>query len=521
MRLLLCLAAAVAVAVPTYAQTGLPDPTFGTGGSVALDPSGTLQSGAADVAVLPDGRILLAGRVGADAAVVRLTEAGAHDASFGTGGVARFPFDGPRAAFTSLVLLPDGAIVAAGATQQDDDTPTGAAVVKLRPDGALDPAFGTGGIVRENTTTASLFTTLLVQPDGRLVAVGQFEDGATGDSRFVAVRYLASGARDTAFGTGGLAAPTAIETSGDDAALDPQGRIVVVGIRGVEGGFFETEIRTSRLTAAGALDTSFGTGGVAAADLPAAFNIAQAVVVDATGRATVGGGALSFTTGTADLVLLRYTPAGAPDATFGTNGVVRTSAFGPAAIAFDLALQSDGKILVGGAAGPGDAGNLLLARYTEAGTLDAAFGTGGRTLVDIGANDVATALAFEANGRVVLAGQTGDVEGTAVQFAVARFTTDGRPTAGEEPAAPGAFALSAAPNPFQSTSAVTLVLDEAGAARVSVVDALGRRVAVLHDGPLSAGPHAFRLDGGALAPGVYIVRAEGARGASSVRVIRR
>ena len=393
--------------------------------------------------------------------------------------------------------------------------------MRLTPAGALDASFGTDGTVREAPAAASAFSALAVQPDGRIVAVGQFEQDGNGESRFVAVRYLADGSRDDAFGTGGRAAPASLTASGDALALDGEGRIVVTGSAFVGGGGFESEIRTARLTAAGVLDASFGTAGVAVASLPAAFNLASAVVVDAQGRATVGGGALSFSTGAADLVLLRYDAAGVPDASFGTDGVVRTSTFGPAAIAFDLALQSDGKLLVGGAAGPGEAGNLLLARYTTDGALDTDFGTGGRTLLDLGANDVAVALAFEPNGRVVLAGQTGNTEGSEVQIAVARFVTDGRPTAGEAPAAPGALALAAAPNPFQSTAAVTLTLTEAGAASVSVYDALGRRVAVLHDGPLGAGPHTFRIDGGGLAPGLYVVRAEGGRGRGAVRVVRR
>ncbi len=522
MRLLLLLAAFVSIAAPVPAQTtGLPDPTFGTGGGVVLDPSGTLQSAAADVAVLPDGRILLAGRIGADAAVVRLTEAGALDASFGTGGAVRIPFDGPRAGFTSLAVLPGGAIVAAGLAQDDDDTAIGAVLVRLTPAGVLDPSFGTAGVVREAPAAASAFLDLAVQPDGRLVAIGQFEQDGNGDSRFVAVRYLADGSRDDAFGAGGRAAPAAVAASGDALALDAQGRIIVTGSADTGANVFESEIRTARLTPAGALDATFGTGGIVAAVLPAAFNIASAVVVDAQGRATVGGAALSLTTGAASVVLLRYTASGAPDATFGTAGIVRTSTFGQVAIAFDLALQADGKLLVGGAAGTNDSANFLLARYTAAGALDPAFGAGGRTLLDLGDTDAALALAFEPNGRVVLAGQTGNADGSETRIAVARVTTDGRPTAGEDSAAPGAFALAAAPNPFQSTSAVTLTLDEAGAARVSVYDALGRRVAVLHDGALSSGPHAFRLDGGGLAPGVYVVRAEGARGAASVRVVRR
>lgn len=523
MRFLLLLAAAAMVAAPARAQTaGLPDQTFGTNGSVVFDPSGTLQSSALDAAVLPDGRILLAGRIGADAAVIRLTEAGALDASFGTGGIVRVPFGSPLAVFSALAVLSDGTIVAAGLTRNASPTPTGAVLARLLPDGALDPSFGLAGIVRELPAAASALRDLAMQTDGKIVAVGQFQD-ASGASRFVAVRYLADGSPDAAFGTAGRAAPPTVTAVGNSLALDAQGRLVVVGSAptGPAGGPIEAEIRTSRLTPAGAIDATYGTAGTVAAVLPAGFNDATAVTVDASGRATVAGRALTASTGRTDLLLLRYTADGTPDATFGQSGVVRTTTFGQLAVAFDLALQGDGKILVGGTASSTGGQSILLARYTESGALDPAFGTGGRTLLSVGGTGFAVAVAFEANGRVVLAGSTTNQDESASRIAVARFTTNERPTAGEEPAAPSALQLAVAPNPFQGTTAVTLTLGEASTVRVSVVDALGRRVAVLHDGPLGVGAQTFRLDGRPLAPGVYVIRAEGAAGAASVRVVRR
>ena len=87
----------------------------------------------------------------------------------------------------------------------------------------------------------------------------------------------------------------------------------------------------------------------------------------------------------------------------------------------------------------------------QAGGLDPAFGTGGRTIVDLGDDDVARVLALGSDGRAVLAGQTGNADGRATSIAVARFVTDGRPAAAEVPAATGGLALA-----------------EAGAARVTV-----------------------------------------------------
>ena len=89
----------------------------------------------------------------------------------------------------------------------------------------------------------------------------------------------------------------------------------------------------------------------------------------------------------------------------------------------------------------------------------------------------------------------------------------------DEPALPTMLALTSAPNPFARASTVTLALPAAGDARVAAYDVLGRRVAVLHDGPLAAGRHPMALGDG-LAPGLYLVRATVDDGATTLRVTK-
>ncbi|HLT47764.1 MAG TPA: T9SS type A sorting domain-containing protein [Rubricoccaceae bacterium] len=87
--------------------------------------------------------------------------------------------------------------------------------------------------------------------------------------------------------------------------------------------------------------------------------------------------------------------------------------------------------------------------------------------------------------------------------------------------APAALALSApAPHPFRGAARIALSVPAAQTVRVGVYDALGREVAVLHDGPLAAGTHVLALDGRGLAAGVYVVRAEGTGGVALRRVVR-
>ena len=79
-------------------------------------------------------------------------------------------------------------------------------------------------------------------------------------------------------------------------------------------------------------------------------------------------------------------------------------------------------------------------------------------------------------------------------------------TAGAPRPADGALSLTISPNPSAGATELVMDLPRASAAAVDVFDAVGRRAARLHDGPLAAGRHAFMLDARALPPGVYLVR---------------
>lgn len=72
-------------------------------------------------------------------------------------------------------------------------------------------------------------------------------------------------------------------------------------------------------------------------------------------------------------------------------------------------------------------------------------------------------------------------------------------------------ALSVYPNPSSGAATVTLATTEPGAVTVAVYDVLGRRVGVLHEGPLPAGTHRFTTEGAALPSGLYLIAAESER----------
>ena len=117
------------------------------------------------------------------------------------------------------------------------------------------------------------------------------------------------------------------------------------------------------------------------------------------------------------------TPTGALDSSFGTNGKVFTSFGNHDAIATALAIQPDGKAVVAGYASNGSDNDWVVARYNPDGSLDAGFGSGGTVITDLGGNDVAFAVALQIDGKIVVGGYTNS-SGLS-HWVLARFNTDG------------------------------------------------------------------------------------------------
>lgn len=179
---------------------------------------------------------------------------------------------------------------------------------------------------------------------------------------------------------------------------------------------------------AGSVDTSFGAAGKIITEVGAGEDYANAVTVQADGKVIVAG---SSRTNTATVVsLVRYSIDGDMDVTFGTGGKVLTSVSERSDVAYAIAVQPDGKILVAGSSDQSAAGNgldFMLVRYNTNGTLDTTFGNGGKVVTDIlHQGNVARAMVLQADGKIVLGGEALVNSSTSgVDFALARYTTNG------------------------------------------------------------------------------------------------
>jgi uncharacterized delta-60 repeat protein len=214
----------------------------------------------------------------------------------------------------------------------------------------------------------------------------------------------------------------------EDVAVQPDGRIVAVGelIDGRSSWYFGA----LRYLPDGELDQSFGEGGWVDTDVGSS-DFAHAVAVQPDGGIVVAGEGdcrygLCF-------VLTRYRPDGSLDPGFGEGGIVRTS-FGllHASRAFDVVIAPGGRIVAAGFVRMGgdaqDSTRFAVARYLPDGRLDASFSRDGRATVDFGyGNDIAYSVATQRGGRIVVAGEgSRRVNRTEEDFAFARFRQNGR-----------------------------------------------------------------------------------------------
>jgi uncharacterized delta-60 repeat protein len=310
-----------------------------------------------------------------------------------------------------------------------------------------DPTFGSAGLVALNSgPTVLALTAIAAQSDGKLVAAG------VTDEELVVLRTAPNGQLDASFGTGGILQlplgsvldQSTIGRAG--LAITSDDKIVVARLDPVLG-------PVVRLTAAGALDCNFGSGGLAIDAEPFGFAMtADDEVVVAEGS-----------------TLLELTAGGIPDPSFGSAGHAQANA------ATLVAIAADGSIVTAGVQG--------LARYKANGAIDTSFGSAGFVpFAPAGGGNTVATLAIAGDGKILVGGMLPLTTPPLAQppYAIVRTTADG--------------GLDAS---FGSGSGVFVDGALAGVQPTPAFALLGSAIVVVSPPPASAEPSiCLELDGG-------------------------
>lgn len=351
-----------------FISDGSLDPSFGVGGRVRL--AFTDVWNATDVAVQPDGKILICG-LGSVAngryafRVQRFLPSGVRDARFGRNSIATaYEQAGCCSVPLALAVGSDGKIVVVGRGTSSLHDDGDAVVARLTSTGITDRTFARRGFLPVHDGGFEVFSEVAIDPNGTVLAAGEFSSKVTG-VRYVGVaRILPSGSLDPAFGDGGIARVLLPSEAFRLASLylDGAGRPVLAGeVYRVDEE--RSDVFVARLTQAGDLDDSFGAMGIAIVELDGSDTTAGAVPAS-DGRVVFAGSDYSIATGARGFVG-RLTDAGELDATFGDSGVVYVPIGVPSRSVFnDLLVQpEDGKIVAAGSVSTlQDIADVLLVR---------------------------------------------------------------------------------------------------------------------------------------------------------------
>jgi uncharacterized delta-60 repeat protein len=299
--------------------------------------------------------------------------------------------------------------------------------------GTIDSTFnGTGRVILDNGFL-DLYQDVKIQPDGKIVAVGTTYD-ASYAADFQVTRLLSDGTYDPSFGTNGVFRyHLGYETGSYSCLIKDDGNILVSGISMDDFGGFAMVLL--QLGETGKIDSAFGVNGIAYYDYGMGEDIAYAMALQNDGKILLAGH-ISNENFQKEPAVVRFTENGILDASFGLNGVATVPVTETDNEFAGICVQPDGKIVAAGHISNGLSWfSLLLARFDENGILDPTFDTNGYVNMNLGnVDDEFFDVRITTNGEIIATGFTTTQDDFNYHLLVMKFDGNGAlvPGFGEE-----------------------------------------------------------------------------------------
>lgn len=331
-----------------YLPNGTRDLSFGQNGQILFSGGAGKDDYAFGITLDAAENILIAGRehngYDADMLLFRCTPEGTPDTSFGDNGTVTSAGSGSGTdTGRGVVVQQDGRIVVCGEMNRSSHKEL--AVLRYTPNGTLDTTFGSVGLFMLGTmggNTSYGFATALDQENRILVTGGIAVDGK---EKIGLIRLQENGTLDTTFGTGGVTVFNGSEEGpdyGNWVSITPEGKILVTGVETDSSGSFD--ILVLRYNSEGILDTAFGDNGVARFG-KSGYDYAWGQTSLPGGRIIIAG--TSMVNGLACPVLIGFTADGGLDPSFGTNGLISFETIGIGPL-YAVHVDTEGKLLATG-----------------------------------------------------------------------------------------------------------------------------------------------------------------------------
>jgi uncharacterized delta-60 repeat protein len=375
-------------AIARFNANGSPDNTFGNSGQVTSY-FGILGQSAMAVAVKSNGKIIVAG-----SELVQYNTDGTVDATFNA--------TGEQTVFgvvNSLAVQADGKIITGGNTNYLNAPTVGLVISRYNVDGSYDNSFSGDGVQITHVGAASVVngSSVLIQPDGKPVLAGH-TDGIT-NYNFAVCRYKINGDADSTFGVNGVKVTDIIQSSNDfvnAATLQPDGKLIAVGY--TRDSLYNNQPAITRYNTNGTADLSFDGDGILIEGIKQASTFYTCTAVQPDKKIIAAG--YAWNGANFDFAIARYKTDGKLDSTFSNDGIQTTDFASLDDKINAMVLQPDGKIIVVGATGE----SFGLARYNTDGSPDLTFDIDGKQSTYFGAADFANSIALQTDGKLLVGG---------------------------------------------------------------------------------------------------------------------